>query len=67
MKDFECILGDLEILAEQLLWSLGPVCGAGLHAGERGPGLDGGERGAGGAGVAGEDGAASDLMSERNS
>ena len=27
MKDFECILGDSEILAEQLLWSLSPVCG----------------------------------------
>ena len=26
MKDFECILGDSEILAEQLLWSLSPVC-----------------------------------------
>ena len=26
MKDFKCILGDSEILAEQLLWSLSPVC-----------------------------------------
>ena len=26
MKDFECILGDSEILAEQLIWYLSPVC-----------------------------------------
>ena len=26
MKDFECILGDSEILDEQLLWSLRPLC-----------------------------------------